>query len=81
MEKPAKGTKGFIMFDVDGVPFFRVYTAPGSGAYIDYDILHSDLEVEILDEFAVFRETENGHGPSLDYSDRVLGRGGDDEQD
>lgn len=82
MVKPAKGTKGFLMFDAeDGMPFFRVYNSPGSGAFIDYDILHSDLELEILDDFAVFRETENGHGPSLDYSDKVLGRGNNDESE
>ena len=77
MEKLAKGTRGFLLFDGDGNPFFRVYLSPGAGAFVDYDILHVDLELEILDEFAVFREAKNG--PAIDYSSKVLGRGSNDD--
>lgn len=81
MEKPAHGVRGFLMFDIDGMPYFRVYTSPGGGAFIDYDIAHSDLEVEIIAEDASFYETENGQGPYLDYCSQVLGKGSNSQDD
>ena len=52
--KPAKGTKGFIIRTTDGGYMFRVYSA--THEFIDYDILHYDMEVEILDNDATFYE-------------------------
>jgi len=64
----AKGTKGFIMrgADIDGnrFYFFRVYDTQHN--FIDYDIEHFDLEVEILDD-AVF--CDNGKQQWIDYKD------------
>ena len=66
--KDAKGTKGFIMHgnDIDGNKFyfFRVYDAEYN--FIDYDILHYDLEVQIWDD-AVF--CDNGERQWIDYKD------------
>lgn len=52
--------------EIDKGFFFRVYK--GHRKFNDYDIWHFDLEVQIIDKFAVFR------GKTLDYSARVLGR-------
>lgn len=68
--KVAAGTTGFILDTIDGY-VFRVYNK-GESSFTDYDLLHSDLEVTIVDEDAVFYERENGIG-SLDYSPQTLG--------
>lgn len=66
IEKPAKGVKGFIMrgCDIDGNRFyyFRVYNENHS--FVDYDIEHYDLEVEILDDAVLY---DNGREQWLDY--------------
>lgn len=69
VEKAAVGTRGFIMRSTDGSHFFRVYD--GHGDFVDYDILHYDMEVEILEDSAVF--VEQGENKYIDYSARVLG--------
>lgn len=67
---PAKGTKGFIMHgtDMEGnrFYFFRVYDKGHIHKFVDYDILHYDLEVEILEDDARFYDNEFGH--YLDYA-------------
>ena len=68
--KPAKGTIGFIMRDAtDNKHFFRVYD--GHGDFVDYDIMHYDMEVQILEDSAVF--VEHGDNKYIDYSAKVLG--------
>jgi len=56
--KPAKGTKGFIIRTTDDGYMFRVYNA--THEFIDYDILHYDMEVEILDDDAHLYEYDRG---------------------
>lgn len=69
-EKAAVGTKGFIMRSgVDNSFFFRVYKE--NGDFVDYDIMHYDMEVMILEDSAVLVE-RNGDN-YIDYSARVLG--------
>ena len=64
--KPAKGTIGFIMRDAtDNKHFFRVYDKDHN--FVDYDILHHDLQVVILEDDATFYETENKN--YLDHED------------
>ena len=53
--KPAKGTKGYII-RVGDTHMFRVYDENYN--FIDYDILHHDLEVEILDTDATLYSSE-----------------------
>lgn len=69
LPRAAVGTKGFIMRTVNNGHFFRVYD--DKGGFIDYDILHYDMEVQILEDNAVFVQT--GIGNYLDYSAKVLG--------
>lgn len=61
--KPAKGTKGYII-RVGNTYMFRVYDANHN--FIDYDILHHDLEVEIVDTDAVLYSSE--YGDYLDHT-------------
>ena len=64
----AEGVKGFIMHgvDMDGGTFyfFRVYNEDFT--FVDYDILHHDLEVEILGTDAVLYRSE--FGACIDYA-------------
>lgn len=55
--KPATNIKGYII-RVGDTYMFRVYDA--NYDFIDYDILHYDLEVEILDPDATLYTSEFG---------------------
>jgi len=65
--KPANGVKGFIMHGVDmnggTFYFFRVYNEDFT--FVDYDITHHDLEVQILGTDAVLYSSE--FGDYIDY--------------
>jgi hypothetical protein len=71
----ARGTRGFLLRSFDDACgpryFFRVYGVDHS--FRDYELLHSDLEVEIVDEEATFYDDEEGCGVRLDHSPRTLG--------
>ena len=75
--KPAKGVKGYLIrtFIGDGTDkiVFRVYDEKpdyeGGRDFTDYEILHYDLEVEILDD-ALF--CDNGKRQWIDYDDEIL---------
>ena len=69
-QKPAKGTKGIILYTFNNRYVFRVYKENHS--FIDYDILHCDLDVTIDSEDATFYEFEDGTA-TLDHSYEVLG--------
>jgi hypothetical protein len=64
-QKPAKGTKGIILYTFNNEYVFRVYKEDHT--FIDYDILHCDLDVTIDSEDAVFYEFEDGEN-ILDHS-------------
>ena len=71
--KPAKGVKGYLIrtmgYDREERILFRVYDKSDDGKlndFTDYEILHYDLEVEILDD-AVF--CDNGERQWIDYKD------------
>lgn len=72
---PAKGARGFLLrsVDKDGRThyFFRVYDADHS--FRDYMLVHSDLEVQIIDEEATFYEAEGESEARLDHAPRTLG--------
>lgn len=61
--KPAKGVKGYII-RVGASHMFRVYNEDFT--FVDYDILHYDLEVEILEDDAVLCRSE--YGNYIDYA-------------
>ena len=63
--RPAQGTRGFLLWSGEHM-FFRVYHGPHD--FTDYDIRHSDLEIEIVDPDSAFY---NGH--ILDHSPETLG--------
>ncbi|HUP62747.1 MAG TPA: hypothetical protein VNA69_20265 [Thermoanaerobaculia bacterium] len=71
----ARGTRGFLLRSIDDAGrsryFFRVYGADHS--FRDYELIHSDLEIEIVDEEATFYDAEEGHEARLDHSPRTLG--------
>ena len=64
---PAKGTRGFIIRTADGGYMFRVYSA--THEFVDYDILHYDMEVEILDDAMFY---DDGAHQWIDYDDSYL---------
>ena len=60
--QPAKGVKGFIIRVLDSY-VFRVYN--DDYTFVDYDILHYDLEIQILEKDAMLYRSEFGN--YLDY--------------
>ena len=63
--KPAKGTKGVLIYSMNNEYVFRVYKEDHT--FTDYDILHCDLDVTIDSEDATFYEFEEGEN-ILDHS-------------
>ena len=78
--KNAKGQKGFLLYEGDGRYAFRVYDKSHPDGFIDYNIYHNDLEVEIIDELATFyypvnqMDFANQPAPYLDNPPETLGR-------
>ena len=64
-QKPAKGTKGMLLYTMNNEYVFRVYKEDHS--FIDYDILHCDLDVTIDSDDATFYDFEDGRS-ILDHS-------------
>lgn len=60
----AKGFRGFLIAKGDEGFAFRVYTDI-EGGFIDYDILHHDLEIEIIGGDAVLYS--KGYDNWIDY--------------
>lgn len=73
-EKPAKGTRGFLLGLNKKV--FRVYDEHDRSKFVDYDIHHCDLKIEIIDDSAAFYETDKGASPWLDYTSEALNTNG-----
>jgi len=67
--RPAKGVTGFLIWSGQDY-LFRVYD--GQGDFKDYNMLHSDLEITILDTDATLYEYPNGT-ISLDHNPETLG--------
>ena len=65
IQKPAKGMKGIILYTFNNQYVFRVYKEDHS--FIDYDILHCDLDVTIDSDDATFYDFEDGRS-ILDHS-------------
>ena len=70
--RSANGQKGIILRTYHGGPYmFRIYNKDGS--FKDYDIVHNDIEVQILDDDAEFVESKDGEVMHLDHSRQTLG--------
>lgn len=67
--KSAQGIRGCLLYNGYNNYFLRVYDANHN--FKDYDILHCDLEVEIVDSDAYFYETADNC--VLDHSPLTLG--------
>jgi hypothetical protein len=65
----ATGVTGFVLHTIDGY-VFRVYEKD-TEFFRDYNLHHSDLEVKIVDEDAVFYELNSGKNV-LDYGPATL---------
>jgi hypothetical protein len=69
----ANKQKGIILTSIDGGPsLFRIYGKNYS--FKDYEILHQDIQVQILDDSAEFLESMDGETFVLDYSRKILGQ-------
>ena len=63
ISKPALGQRGMLIRGMDGQIWFRQYDE--NHDFVDYDILHYDCEIEIVDSSAEL--VQNEHGDFLDY--------------
>lgn len=71
--KNANKQKGIILRTLDkGPSLFRIYDS--RGGFKDYEIIHHDLAVQILDESAELLESADKKKFYLDYSRKVLGQ-------
>lgn len=71
MTEPAKGKRGFLLYDPAKTGyFFRIYhdDEQGRKQFTDYDICVNDLAIEISDNFTVLNKDENGN--RLEYKVR-----------
>lgn len=66
---PTKNVRGFLLRSFTGNSIFRVYDENHN--FIDYHILHHDLEVTINSDDALFYE--DGDKRFIDYTPAVLG--------
>ncbi len=66
--------KGILCRSVEGRYFFRTYNEDGT--FTDYELYHTDLEIEISDSDAYIYE-RNGE-LHIDHSPRTLGLEGED---
>ena len=64
ISKPALGQRGMLIRGMDGQIWFRQYDS--NHDFVDYDILHYDCEIEIVDSSAEL--VQNEHGDFLDYT-------------
>jgi hypothetical protein len=63
-EIPAKGQRGILISGFGGRVYFRQYDA--NHEFVDYEVTHYDVEIEILDPSAALFRTERGD--FLDYT-------------
>lgn len=73
MHKPAKGTKGYLLYGMDHKYFFRVYDPEDKSKFTDYKLAFEDLEITIEDRFCSLYTEEDQEKNKLGYSPRVLG--------
>ena len=69
MPEKIQNLRGFLCKSIEGKFFFRTYNEDGS--FIDYEICHSDLEIQILDKDAYIYASDENY--CIDYSPKTLG--------
>jgi hypothetical protein len=67
-EIPAKGQRGILISGFGGRVYFRQYDADHE--FVDYEVTHYDVEIEILDPSAALFRTERGD--FLDYTSESM---------
>jgi sporulation protein YlmC with PRC-barrel domain len=67
--KSANGISGHLIYTGEGKYVFRVYNKEFN--FVDYDLMHSDLHITIVDEDAFFYRDE--YKDVLDHSPETLG--------
>lgn len=70
MMKSADKVRGMLLYNGHNNYYLRVNQ--GDGTFKDYDILHSDLEIQVLDVDAYLYELGDG-SLVLDHSPETLG--------
>ena len=72
--KSAEGVTGHLIYDMDGMWYFRVYGDRKAGEFTDYAIFHTDMTVTITDPDAFFYKKDSGmYHNILDHSPETLG--------
>lgn len=83
IEKEAKGTKGYLFFNIFTKKYFlRVYNEQdvetrkklNDYTYKDYRLSSEEIGIEILSGGLSLYEDEDGKNNKLDWSSKVLGR-------
>lgn len=68
-EKPAKNTKGFLLYSpVKQGYFFRIYDGD---TFKDYDLVAEEIEVNLVGDWVSLYESEENN--KLDFSTKTLG--------
>jgi hypothetical protein len=67
-ETPARGQRGMLIRSINGIFYFRQYT--GDYEFVDYEVTHHDMEIEILEPDAALFRTERGD--FLDYTSESM---------
>jgi len=70
--KSADGLFGCLIYCADGCYRIRVYDDADPEQFVDYDIKHSDLRFEIVDDDVCLYEDAHGNH-WIDYSPQTLG--------
>lgn len=81
--KNARGLKGTLFRGLHGDPdIFRVYDDSDPDGFIDYDLLHNDLVIEIsMDNVDATLYIRSSGTTCLDHSPEVLGLNASDFKD
>ena len=67
-ETPARGQRGILIRGIDDRFYFRQYS--DDYEFVDYEVTHHDMEIEIVDADAALFRTQ--HGDFLDYTSESM---------
>jgi hypothetical protein len=74
-ETPAKGVRGFLLYNpFSERHFFRIYDPNDKSKFKDYRLAAEDVEIEILSGQVALYDYKDGEKGRLDWDSRVLGR-------
>lgn len=74
-ETPAKGKKGFLLYNPFSKNyFFRIYDPVDKSKFTDYRLAAEDIEVEIVADGLSLYASDGDERSLLDWSSEALGR-------